>query len=275
MNEHPTPESIYSQYVDKKIGTKRALKLFESIINKSDDEEIRVATLDYLGKLTIDDELAFSIIENCLISDESPVVKYGAAKTLIHYFPKRELKPLQWAIQNENSIYFLKNLIDLLETEDYLQFEHIRNRIYKKITTKYNLNSFDSKLILDIEYLDFMKFRADFNNFLEKFELSDADKQTLIKENTEIGNKGLGRVKKAEKGFIISLILSDLNEIPSSICNLRNLQELEISNCKLEKYPDTCPNLLSLKKLVFSNNQLDNLPSWVVEFANKNKPTKF
>jgi len=83
MNEHPTPESIYSKYVDKKIGTKRALKLFESIINKSDDEEIRVATLEYLGKLTVDDELAFSIIENCLISDESPVVKFGAAKTLI------------------------------------------------------------------------------------------------------------------------------------------------------------------------------------------------
>ena len=263
MNKHPTPESIYSQYVDKKIGTKRALKLFESIINKSDDEEIRVATLDYLGKLTVDDELAFSIIENCLISDESPVVKFGAAKTLIHNFSKRELKPLQWAVQNENSIYFLKNLIDLLETEDYFQFEHIRKRIYKKITTKYNLNSFDSKFILDIEFLDFMKFRADFNNFLEKFELSDVDKQTLLKENTEIGNKGLGRVRKAEKGFIISLILSDLNEIPSSICNLRNLQDLEISNCKIEKYPEECPNLMSLKRIKFKNNTVDKVPSWV------------
>ncbi len=30
MNEHPTPKSIYSKYVDKKIGTKQALKLFES-----------------------------------------------------------------------------------------------------------------------------------------------------------------------------------------------------------------------------------------------------
>ena len=263
MNEHPTPESIYSKYVNKKIGTKRALKLFESIINKSDDEEIRVTTLDYLGKLTVNDELAFNIIENCLISDESPVVKFGAAKTLIHYFPKLELKPLQWAIHNENSIYFLKNLIDLLETQDYPQFEQILKRIYEKITTKYGLNSFDSKFILDIEYLDFMKFRADFNNFLEKFDLSDADKLTLLKENTEIGNKGLGRVKKAEKGFIISLILSDLNEIPSSICNLRNLQELEISNCKIEKYPEKCPNLLSLRRIVFKNNTIDKIPSWV------------
>ena len=263
MNDHPTPESIYSKYVEKKIGTKHALKLFESIINKSDEEKIRVTTLDYIGKLTVDDELAFNIIENCLISDESPVVKFGAAKTLIHYFTERESKPLIWAIDNENSIYFLKNLIDLLETEDYLQFEQIRKRIYKKITTKYKLNPMDSKLILDIEYLDFMKFRADFNNFLEKFELSDADKQTLLSENTEIGNKGLGRVKKAEGGFIISLILSDINEIPSSICNLRNLQELEISDCKIEKYPEECPILLSLKRIKFKNNTIDKVPSWI------------
>ncbi len=263
MNEHQTPRSIYSKYVDKKIGTKQALKLFESVINKNDDEEIRVTTLNYIGKLSVDDELAFNIIENCLISDESPLVKFGASKTLIQHFPDRELKPLLWAINNENSIYFLKNLVDLLETEDFLQFEQIRKRIYKKITSKYNLNSFDSKFILDIEYLDFMKFQADFNNFLEKFELSDADKLTLLKENTEIGNKGLGRVKKAEGGFIISLVLTDLNEIPSSICNLRNLLELEISNCKIEKYPENCPNLLSLKRVKFNNNTIDKIPSWI------------
>jgi len=263
MNEHPTPESIYSKYVDKKIGTKRALKLFESIINESDDEETRVATLEYIGELTADDELAFKIIENCLISDESPVVKFGAAKTLIHSFPERELKPLIWAIDNENSIYFLKNLIDLLETQDYRQFEQIRIRIYKKITTKYNLNSNDSKLILDIEYLDYIKFQADFSNFLEKFDISDSDRQILIKENTDIGNKGLGRVKKAKGGFIISLILSDLKEIPSSICNLRNLQELEISNCRIEKYPEKCPNLSSIKRIKFKNNTIDIVPSWL------------
>ncbi len=263
MKDHLTPESIYSKYVDKKIGTKHALKLFESIINKSDDEEIRVNVLDYIGKLTVDDELAFNIIENCLISDESPVVKFGAAKTFIHYFTEREIKPLLWAIDNENSIYFLKNLINLLETQDYPQFEQIRKRIYKKITSKYNLNSFDSKFILDIEYLDYMKFQADFNNFLEKFELSDTDKHTLLKENTEIGNKGLGRVKKAEGGYIINLILTDINEIPSSICNLRNLQELEISNCKIEKYPEKCPNLLSIKRIKFKNNTIDKVPSWI------------
>jgi Leucine-rich repeat (LRR) protein len=120
-----------------------------------------------------------------------------------------------------------------------------------------------------------MKFRSELKNFLQKFELSDEAKQELIKENTEIGYKGLGRVRAAKKGFILNLSLKNLNEIPSSICKLSKLESLEISYCKLENYPEPCPNLLSLKKLVFSNNQLDNLPSWVIEFASKNKTTKF
>jgi len=263
MNEYPTPSSIYSKYVDKKIASKQALKLFESIISKSNEEEIRVTALEYIGNLIVDDELAFKIIENCLISDESPAVKFGAAKALINHGAEGDSKPLLWAIDNENSIYFLKNLLDLLETQDSTQFEHIRKRIYEKITVKYNLNSNDSKLILDIEYLDFMKFQADFNHFLENFELSEEEKLNLLKENAEIGNKGLGRVKKAEKGFIISLVLSDLNEIPKSLCNLRNLLELEISDCIIQKYPEECPNLLSIKRIKFTNNTIDKVPSWI------------
>ena len=263
MNEHPTPRNIYSKFVDKKITTKKALKLLESIISKSDDEEIRVIALNYIDKLIVDDILAFKIIENCLISDESPVVKFGAAKALINHINERDSKPLLWAIDNENSIYFLKNLLDLLETQDYTQFEQIRKRIYKKITAKYNLKSIESKLILDIEYLDLMKFQSDFKNFLENFKISDADKQSLLTENTEIGNKGLGRVKKAEDGLIISLVLSDINEIPKSLCNLKNLLELEISDCRIEKYPEKCPNLLSLKRFVFKNNSIDKVPSWI------------
>ena len=263
MSDQLTPEKIYSKVINKKLEKNDALKLFETIINKSDSEDIRYVALEYVGKLSFEDKRIFNIIESCLISDESPLVRFEAAKILLQTFPKRENKPLLWAIQNEKSIYFFKNLIDLLETYDASQFKEVREKTLKKINAHYNLNSDDSKFVLDIDYLDYLKFKTELYNFLGKFELSDTDKQTLLKENTEIGNKGLGRVKKAEGGFIISLILTDINEIPSSICKLRNLQELEISNCKIEKYPENCPKLLSLRRIVFKNNIIDKVPSWI------------
>jgi len=263
MSDQLTSDKIYSKVINKELEKNDALKLFESIINNSDSEDIRFVALEYVGKLTFDDKRIFNIIESCLISDESPLVRFEAAKILLQTFPNRENKPLLWAIQNEESIYFLKNLIDLLETYDTSRFKEIREKILKKIELHYNLNSDDSKFVLDIDYLDYMKFKTELYNFLDKFELSDDAKQALIKQNSEIGNKGLGRVKKAEGGFIISLILTDINEIPSSICNLRNLQELEISNCKIEKYPEKCPKLLSLKRIKFKNNTIDKVPSWI------------
>ncbi len=273
MSDQLTPEKIYSRILKKELEKKDALKLFESLINDSDNEETRYAALEFIGKIALDDEKTFEIIESCLISDESPLVRSEAAKILIQTFPKRENKPLLWAIQNEESIYFFKKLIDLLETYDTSQFKEIREGALKKIEQHYNLNSNDSKFVLDIDYLDYMKFRTEFYNFLYKFELPDEAKRLLVKENTEIGYKGLGRVQTSRKGYILSLSLIDLVEIPDSICKLTKLESLEVSYCNLKKFPDACPNLLSLKKLILINNKLDRLPRWVVEIANKNKYT--
>ena len=263
MSIQYTPENIYSKVLNKELEKKDAIKLFESLIHNSDNEEIRCTALDFIGKIAFDDKKTFEVIENCLISDESPYVRFEAAKILIQIFPKREIKPLLWAIQTEKSIYFFKKFIDLLETYDASQFKEIREKTLEKINAHYNLNSDDSKFVLDIDYLDYMKFRTELSHFSHNFELNYEAKRLLIKENTEFGNKGLGRVKKAEGGFIISLILTDINEIPSSICNLSNLQELEISNCKIVKYPEKCPKLLSLKRIKFKNNTIDKVPSWI------------
>ena len=271
MSDYLTPEKIYSRVLNKVIEKKEALKLFESLLNNSDNEETRYSALDFIGKIALDDKKTFEVIENCLISDESPLVRFEAAKILIQTFPKREIEPILWAIQNEKSIYFFKQLIDLLDTYDTSRFKEIRDKILKKIEYHYNLNSDDSKFVLDIDYLDYMKFKTEFYNFLDKFELSDGAKQDLIKQNIEIGYKGLGRVKTSKNGYILSLSLIDLIEIPNSICKLNRLESLEISYCNLKKFPDTCPNLLSLKKLVLHNNKLDRLPRWVIEIASKNE----
>ncbi|MFX0077438.1 MAG: hypothetical protein ACFE96_18500 [Candidatus Hermodarchaeota archaeon] len=199
------------------------------------------------------------------------MVRFEAAKILIQNYPNQESKSLLWALQNENSIFFFKALTDLLESYDSSQLDEIREKVLNKIRMHYNLKSDDSKFILDIDYLDYMKFKNEFENFLDKFDFPDDEKLQLLKENTQLGNKGLGRVRLSKEGYIISLLLKDIVEIPKSICNLKKLETLEISHCTLKSFPEKCPNLLSLKKLIFNNNKVEKLPSWVANFANKHK----
>jgi len=274
MNNQLTPGKIYSRVLNNEIEKKDALKLFESLIYNSNNEEIRCAALEFIGKVALDDKKTFDVIENCLISDESPLVRFEAAKTLIQSFPNRESEPLLWAIQNEKSIYFFKKLIDLLQTSEISRFKEIRENLLKKIGLHYNLNSDDSEFVLDIDILDYMRFKTEFHNFIHKFELSDTAKQALIRENTEIGIKGLGCVRLSKNGYIVKLSLIDLTEIPDSICRLTMLESLEISYCNLKSYPENCPNLLSLKHLALSNNKLEKLPKWVIDIAKQNKYVK-
>ena len=271
MKNEFIPETVYSRVINKELEKKDAIVLLESIIHESNSEEIRRTALDFIGKIALDDKKTFDVIENCLISDESPIVRYEAAKVLIQVFPKREIPSLNWIIQHENSIYFYKKLIDLLENYNASQFKEIREKSFQKIIGHYKLNPADSKFILDVDYLDYMKFKTEFTNFSDNFDLSYEAKHLLIKENTEFGYQGLGRVQKSKNGYILNLLLFDLTEIPESICNLLKLESLEVSHCNLVSFPKNCPNLLSLKNLTLRNNRVDTLPTWVSKFAKKNK----
>ena len=108
MSNQLTPEKIYSKVLSKEIEKKDAVKLFESLIHNSDNEEVRCVALKFIGKIALDDKKTFDVIENCLISDESPLVRFEAAKTLIQSFPKREYQPLLRIIRSNvrgNSCY--------------------------------------------------------------------------------------------------------------------------------------------------------------------------
>ena len=82
MSNQLTPDKIYSRVLNKEIEKKNAVKLFESLINNSDNEEIRYSALEFIGKIALDDKKTFEVIENCLISDESPLVRFEAAGKL-------------------------------------------------------------------------------------------------------------------------------------------------------------------------------------------------
>jgi len=268
MNDLLTLKDLYNSVHNNKIDKEEASKILESLINESDDEKVRTKAIEIIGALFIENERIFNLLEKSLVSDVSPLVRFAAANTLILNFPDKVKEPLKWAIENEKSIYFFKNFIDFLEEHKDLPLEDIKSLTLETVEKYYKLNYLDLRFILDIDYVDYLRFKKDFRNFVNKFNVKEDHENEIIKENTDIGYKGLGRVKTAKDGFITGLNLTDLDIIPESISLLSKLESLEITRCKLDKLPIKGPNISNLKRFVLSNNKLGSIPGWVYDIAN-------
>lgn len=58
-----------------------------------------------------------------------------------------------------------------------------------------------------------------------------------------------------------------LNNIPSSLETLTNLQELDLSQNNLPRVPDALYNLLNLRRLNLSDNQITELSTAIGKFV--------
>ncbi|MFX1269782.1 MAG: leucine-rich repeat domain-containing protein, partial [Promethearchaeota archaeon] len=170
----------------------------------------------------------------------------------------------EWRIQNEKSILFFKKSLDFTERSQNPEVKKFKEKLLTRLSKIYNLNKYDSEFILQLDYNDYKKFTKDFKDFLSKFEIKEEERKTLIKENTEIGYKGLGRITSAREGFIRGLILNDLEEVPKSLQNLSKLKFLEINRCKIGDLPDLYGSLSQIKSLTLKNNEIESIPKWVL-----------
>ena len=58
--------------------------------------------------VNVSDEETFKILESCLISDDTDLIRAIAASLIQKCYPKRGLRPLVWSIQNLLQLLFLK-----------------------------------------------------------------------------------------------------------------------------------------------------------------------
>ena len=270
MKKTVSPEGILRDMDSKKTSREEALKSLESLINESIDDTLRSRSIEAIGNIQDSSEKVYNLLEHSLISDESPIVRFSAAKVLIQTFDFHdERNPVIWAIENERSIYFFKKLLDLLEGKPSNRFTTIRTKSIDKISRFYNLNPDDSRFILDVDFIDYLKFRQEFKVFIEKFQIKEDHKLELIRENTELGLKGLGRIANSKDGYITELSLKNIERIPNPISKLQKLKKLEICHCKLKNFPISSQNLYQLDHLVLNNNELEDIPDWAVFVASK------
>ena len=127
-----TPEKICNDFFNGSMSKNEAEELLISLVETSENMNIRIGCIDAFEQIRIKNERVFKILEICLISDENPLIRAAAAKSFLLLFPKKGFRPLKWSIQNEKSAFVIIPLFDLLEILDNFELEIYSKEIIKR-----------------------------------------------------------------------------------------------------------------------------------------------
>lgn len=297
MKDSLTPEKIQKDFSSGDLGKENAVELLISLIESSDNTEIRVESIKALEKINFQNENIFKILENYLISDENAVIRASVANYIIENFPEDGLSAFKWVIQYENSPLVMKIFIDALEKLRNPQLKLIKKDLINWIeqyATKIGIVPQESIFFLDLEAL-FAKNKRSYEvdpNWYKHFEklsnLKNGEPWLVIKnkhvdvlnfnyftwkwvkENSDIVNS-LYKFKYLDVYFnsLNKYNIDDKNffEIPKSIGKLTSLKKLILARNKLQKLPKSIGSLISLKELDLSYNKFYEIPQ-IIEALN-------
>jgi hypothetical protein len=171
MKDSFTPKAILTDVAQGKISKPLAVDLLLSLIEKSNNPELRKTSVISLHKLDIPKESmekVYKTIESCLLSDENPFVRSSAANFISKKLLKYGTDALQWSVQHESSPLVMKTLIDLyvksMSTISFNLTEDLRKW----------LSSYASKLGISLqEAIFFLDIESLFAKNIENYKISD------------------------------------------------------------------------------------------------------
>ncbi|MFW9946884.1 MAG: hypothetical protein ACFFDX_08665 [Candidatus Odinarchaeota archaeon] len=271
-----TPQKIYEKLNNNDLDKKSSIDLLLSIIENSDEDQLRLESIEVLDRIRAKDEKIFKMIENLLVSDTSPELRNSALNYIFINYQERILPLIKWAIKHETSYKCLVALIETLakvkdiESKNILieELKKIRKVKYLNIERRYENKKFKRgiKRILKTSNLESISHRHISEiivNFLtvkhlsEKFpnvyfEISPISLQV---EELDLSDYLEYEVKGTPWGWKNNI--SSISEI-EGLSLLRNLKKLDLSNNQIEDI-DKLKDLKLLTHLIISNNKLKDM----------------
>ncbi len=226
------PRQIYNDFLEGKIDKPSLIYYLISLIDKSNDEPLRIDAIKFLSKLGFKSDFYFKYMENLLISDDNNVIKAYATKSLIKNFPNRAFKPIHWALENVEweSINNQKKIgIDSI-------LKDLRNTNHPKLNT-----------LLDL------KEHVVFND--EIFLVNNK----ILKLNN-LGITHINQIERLEKLTNLKELYLSGNTIREIIGleNLTKLKILDLSHNKIKKIQGL-DTLLDLNQLYLNYNEINHI----------------
>ncbi|MFX0147478.1 MAG: leucine-rich repeat domain-containing protein [Candidatus Hodarchaeota archaeon] len=267
------PKEIYEKFSQKVLDKNTALILLESIIENSEDNKLRLESIDILKKIGINDKYTYQFIENLLISDSNHEIRKFALDLVYKDHPEKILKLIKWIVKNEMPYSFLIAVIKTLEImgneeskriliEELKKVKKVKylneekryeNRKYKKVLKRLfktsKIETFTHKQISDIisNFLIIKHLSGKFPNVF--FELNP---QTALVEQLDLSNYLEYEVKGTPWGWNNNI--SNILEI-EGLEHLNAIKKLDLSNNQIQNIKEL-GILKSLTHLILSNNKI-------------------
>ena len=133
-----TPKEIYRDLKNKNINQITAYNLLTSLVENSENENIRLESILNLEKIGLFSDKLYNFLENLLISDSNRRIRNAAAQFLEKKFLEKAINPLKWAIKHETDYECLITISQTLEKINTHESKLILiNEIKKIIKIKY------------------------------------------------------------------------------------------------------------------------------------------
>ncbi|MFW9866119.1 MAG: hypothetical protein ACFFEN_08490 [Candidatus Thorarchaeota archaeon] len=270
-----TPDKIIEEFQDNKIGKVSALQSLVSFIENSNDEEIRLKSLNLLNNFDIKDKYLFQILENLVISDENAIIRNIALKIIEKNFLEKSFEVLKWCVIHERDGYCIITVIKILEKlksensklilykeirkiikKKYLNKERkIENKKFKKtlktLLREKNYDKFTHREFAEIliNYITISNLFTKYNNIY--YELNQ---QNGLISKLDLSNYLEYEVKGTPWRWQNSI--KNLSDVPG-LKYLHSLQQLDLSNNQITDIKEII-HLQNLTHLILTNNNLSD-----------------
>ncbi|MFX0043259.1 MAG: HEAT repeat domain-containing protein [Candidatus Hodarchaeota archaeon] len=305
MREPLSPIAINNALQTGEVSKEKALELLISLIERSEDAQIRSQSIEILEKLGVKDNRIFKVLENALVSDENAIVRTSAVKSIIRNFIENGLALLEWVIEHDKSPLVLQIIIDKFEnTEDqrFKRLKQILDNWYSSFSEKLGIVPDESKFFLDVEALfaqNKKNYKIDPYSYKHFHRLTDTkggEPWLLIKnKHVEILNfnyynwkyikENQDIIDTFSKLISLDVYLDSINryrvdehlvkEIPESIGRLTYLRRLILKGNEIQQIPLSIKSLKNLEQLDLSHNNILQIPPELKSFLNSLKYFKY
>ncbi len=292
MQKSLSPEKICEDLEHNLLSKAFAIELLFSLIESSEDPDIRKRSIDAFKRIERKDDKIFDFIENFLLSDENPRVRSAAAKLIEHSFLAEGVESLKWSIQHDKSPIVLKTIKAIVENgkEETKILKEDLVKILEFIAKQMGIVREEASFFLDLEALfaqEIGDYTLDLSTYLlfqkiKDFDISDywlkiEDKHVVslclnyfnwiyFKQRPQIYSS----LSKLQDPFIYLNTLKRLEEtnqkpltLPKSIGSLRELKYCTLIDNGIKNLPPEISSLEKLEYLDLSWNQLTNIPDGI------------